>query len=109
MKRFLFISVICILVCSCSNSQPASIPVEVDANCFTLSDDITEVTVSEDGNLQVLRNKKTGHNYAGGSGLWRLYYNTHEEKEMQIVPDENVPEVTQDGDVIIIAYKQLQF
>ena len=74
---------------------------------FTLSDDQTSVKIGEDGNLLALTNVKTGHNYATGQGLWRLFYNTHQEKEMQIDVTENTPVVSQEGNVITIAYDGL--
>ena len=58
---------------------------------YTLSDEQTSVKIGEDGTLLALTNVKTGHNYAAGRGLWRLFYNTHEEKEMQIDGAENTP------------------
>ena len=75
---------------------------------YTLKDDKVEVKVGTDGRLVSLTNLATGHNYAGGGGLWRLFYNTHEEKEMQVDPAENMPVVTCSGNVITIAYRNLR-
>ena len=102
----MIIAAAAILGCNC----PESSPVQEDDNTpgYVLSDDMTQVKVAEDGTLLVLRNNLTGHNYAGGAGLWRLFYNTHDEKEMQIDGTENVPTVSQEGNVITIAYKDLK-
>ena len=48
-------------------------------NSFVLKDNQTEVQVGSDGTLTTLKNVKTGHNYASGANLWRLFYNTHQE------------------------------
>ena len=93
------------LAASCVNQQSGTLV--DDTPGYTLSDDQTIVKIAEDGSLLALTNVKTGHNYASGQGLWRLFYNTHEEKEMQIDGSENVPVVSQDGNVITIAYTGL--
>ena len=74
---------------------------------YVLKNGQTEVQVGKDGTLLTLKNAKTGHNYASGANLWRLFYNTHQEKEMQIDGTENTPAVSQEGNVITIAYKDL--
>ena len=89
MKRILTIAASLVFVFGCSGPQTENVSdsrtdLLDDAPGFVLSDDLTEVRIGEDGTLLVLRNKETGHNYAGGAGLWRLFYNTLEEKEMQI-------------------------
>ena len=40
---------------------------------YILKDAQTEVHVGEDGTLMTLKNVKTGHNYASGAGLWRVF------------------------------------
>ena len=74
----------------------------------TLSNDRVAVSIGDDGSLVSLRNVKTGQDYAGGALLWRLYYDTPYEKEIQILGSEQQPEVTQDGNVITLHYGSLQ-
>ena len=56
---------------ACNNKQVAC---ERTASAFSVGDD---------GSLILLTNPETGWNYSGGAGLWRLYYNTPEEKEIK--------------------------
>ena len=75
-----------------------------DVPGFVLSDDLAQVKIGEDGSLLVLSNAETGPNYASGQGLWRMFYNTHEEKEMQIDGSENTPAVSQEGNADWVQY-----
>lgn len=59
------------------------------------------------GNLTFLGLGADGHNYAGGSGLWRMYYNTPEQKEIEITPLDGTPEVRVTGDTVHIDYATL--
>ena len=106
MKRLITILTILVLIPGC-NEPKATESLTADTPGFVLSDGNVEVKIGEDGAFLSLVNKETGHNYASGEGLWRMFYNTHEEKEMQIDGTENTPEVSQEGDVIIITYKDL--
>ena len=108
LKTILAVVLSAAAVLACTSRQTSQADQTQDAaSGYVLSDSMTEVKVGEDGSLLVLRNAKTGHNYAGGKGLWRIFYNTLEEKEMQIDATENTPEISQEGNVITIAYKEL--
>lgn len=48
-----------------------------------------------------------GRNYAGGSPLWRLYYNTPERKEIEIKASDCKPVVTEQGDTVRLDYNSL--
>ena len=50
-----------------------------------LKNDLVEVSVDAEGNLVSLKNLTTGHNYATGGYLWRMYYDTHGEREIEIL------------------------
>ena len=50
----------------------------------TAGNGIVSVSVSGDGRLTSLTNLSTGHNYAGGEYLWRMYYDSPERKEIEI-------------------------
>ena len=85
---------------------PSGKPAEaVQPEGIRLSDGKVEVAVSDDGRLLCLTNLRTGHNYAGGGKLWRLYYNTLEEKEIQV--DEGIADVRLEGDTLRIGYEHL--
>ena len=60
----------------------------------TLQDEKTAVVVGEDGSLLSLRNLVTGTDYAGGKGLWRLYFNTPERKEIEVRAADQTPAVS---------------
>ena len=92
--------------CKQQGGQPANDNLNT-AEGYVLEDENIKVKVGVDGTLMILSNAQTGHNYANGAGLWRLFYNTHHEKEMQIDDTENTPAVNQDGNVITISYKNL--
>ncbi len=74
---------------------------------FQLKSDLVEVAIDKDGNLTKLINLKTGHNYASGSYLWRMFYDTHDEREIQILPEQQKACVKCDGKAITISYKKL--
>lgn len=65
------------------------------------------VSVSQDGRLTGLTNVATGHNYAGGDFLWRMYYDSPDRKEIEITGEGQNPEVSLDGKAITIHYGRL--
>ena len=107
MKRLTSIFTALIVLISCNGTQTQSDVPAKNIRYFELSDDNLNVKISEDGRLVSLTNVCTGHNYADGAGLWRLYYNDLEEKEMQIDGAENSPEISQDGNTITLKYDEL--
>ena len=62
----------------------------------------TEVSVDAAGRLQKL--VLDGRNYAGGAPLWRLYYNTPEQKEIEVSGATETPVVTTVGDTVKLTY-----
>ena len=56
------------------------------------------------GTLLFLSDRPGGYNYAGYDGLWRLYYNTPDQKEIEIRAADCTPVVTADADTICIDY-----
>ena len=72
-----------------------------------LRNEFVEVAVDKNGNLTKLVNLKTGHNYASGGYLWRMFYDTHAEREIQIMPEHQEAIVKMNGDRIVIAYENL--
>ena len=74
---------------------------------YTLSNKKVAVTIGEDGSLLHLRNVRTGHDYAQGSYLWRMYYDSPEEKEIQILGSGQKPVVSSRDGRIVIKYAGL--
>ena len=64
--------------------------------------------ISDSGMLTSLRDAVTGWNYSGGSGLWRLYYNTPEEKEIEVLPSGQEPVVKREKGKTTIEYRGLK-
>ena len=65
----------------------------------------TEVVIDDNGRLQRLA--FGGRNYAGGAPLWRLYYNTPDQKEIEICGADEKPVVTREGNVIRLDYDRI--
>ena len=74
---------------------------------YTLSNGRVGVSIGEDGSLVSLRNEVTGEEYASGAYMWRLYYDSPQEKEIQIVGEGMNPEVFQKADTIFVSYSSL--
>lgn len=62
----------------------------------------TEVVIDKDGRLQKLA--FGGRDYAGGQPLWRLYYNTPEEKEIEVSGATERPTLRQVADTTFLDY-----
>ena len=91
----------------CSAGEP--VPVEQ----LSINDSKVQLSVGADGRLTSLKNLADGKDYAGGEYLWRLYYNTKEEKEIQVTGEGQEPSVriipsgNGDGEAIEIRYDSL--
>lgn len=70
----------------------------------TLSNDRISVTIGADGSLVGLTNLSTGQNYASGDYLWRMYYDSPVQKEIEVRGGDQKAEVSLDGDAIVIRY-----
>lgn len=80
----------------------------VFARDYRMSNDLMSVTIGEDGSLVSLKDNVTGQDYASGGYLWRLYYDSPEEKEIQITGEGQNPSISGDGNVITISYPSLK-
>lgn len=80
----------------------------VTATNYRLHNDRITVEFDASGRLVKLQNSVTGTDYAGGDGIWRLYFDTHEQKEVQVSGEKNKPVIKQARDSIIIKYKGLK-
>ena len=74
---------------------------------YSLSNDKIGVTISDEGNLVSLRNIITGTEYASGGYLWRIYYDTIDKKENEIIGGFQKAKVSQVGNSIFIDYDNL--
>ena len=73
----------------------------------SLRNDKVAVAVDKDGNLTQLTNLSTGHNYASGGYLWRMFYDSHDEREIQIMPEQQKARVESNDTSIVISYPKL--
>jgi hypothetical protein len=58
-------------------------------NVHTLKNQKIEFSVDDKGNLMILKNLQTGFNYASGKPMWRLYFDTKKEKDIEISANVN--------------------
>lgn len=80
-----------------------------EPQAWTLQSEGVEVAVDAKGNLASLKNLATGHEYAGGQPLWRLYFDRKDgEKEIPVLGAENAPEIKREGDWIVMRYGALK-
>ena len=77
------------------------------AKLAVLRNDKVEVAIDKKGSLVTLKNLTTGQNYASGGYLWRIYYDTREEQEIEIVGGEQSPKIKCDGNSIVLSYDKL--
>lgn len=75
---------------------------------LTLRNDNIEISFEPSGNLKSLKNIRTGHEYASGRPIWRLYYDTKKEKEIEVITKDNIPSVTREGNQLKISYSSLK-
>lgn len=80
-----------------------------EGKVYTLEDQSVEIALDAQGNLLSLRNRQTGHDYAGDRPLWRLYFDRKDgEKEIQVLGGENTPEIKQEKGRIELRYAALK-
>ncbi len=85
------------------------------ASAATLENSRVCVEIGEKGELKSLVSKDTGHDWAGGGGLWRLYFDkrftppgtpfaqVREEREISVEASDQTPSVSmQDGRITIL-------
>ena len=108
LNRLIAAAVVFAAIVSCSEAPSEAPESEVDASGICIANDNIRVTIGQDGSLVELVNLNTGQNYASGALLWRLYYDSKAEKEIEICGDVQSPEVTAEGNVITISYDSLK-
>lgn len=113
MKRLsLLLSALSVLFAiSCGEcNRNGEITTALPKDCLTLANEKMSVAVGKDGKLYSLKNEVTDHEYASTAGdyLWRLYYDTHYEKEIQVLGEEQSVEVSQEGNTIVLKYPSVK-
>ena len=78
------------------------------AGDLALENPLVRVSVDGEGRLTSLTARATGHDWAGGGGLWRLFFDRAEgEKEIEVVGAEQRGRVVREGESIAIEYPSL--
>ena len=107
MDRLTSIFLAIILLLSCGGRDDTHVQGNPERT-VTLQNDRIAVSIGTDGSLQSLINIQTGHDYASGGLLWRLYYDSPGEKEIQISGSEQTPQITYADSVITLSYASLK-
>ena len=105
--KHLLIPALVAALTACNASTPQAEAPALPSDAFSLANEKVAVAIGADGALLSLRNVQTGHDYAGGALLWRLYYDAPHQKEIQIQGSEQKPVIKQEGNKIIISYPSL--
>ena len=98
--------IIAFLAVLCTPAMEQSLS-QTEYSGYCLSNRKIRVAIDEDGSLSELCNLETGHNYASGALLWRLYYDCPSEKEIEISAEDQTPDICIQGDSILISYDSL--
>ena len=107
MDRLTSIFLTIILLLSCGGRDDTHVQGNPERT-VTLQNDRIAVSIGTDGSLQSLINIQSGHDYASGGLLWRLYYDSPDEKEIQISGSEQTPQITYADSVITLSYDSLK-
>jgi Domain of unknown function (DUF6259) len=75
---------------------------------YTLKNQKMEFSIDNKGNLVTLKNLQTGFNYAAGKPMWRLYFDRKNEKDIEVLADNNQPAIQQTGNQILMVYNVLK-
>ena len=96
------------LAAACGQAQVEPMDNEVFLHqAVILQDGICASVDYDNGDLMFLSNTLDGYNYAGGKALWRMYYNTPEQKEIELTGEDEVPEVSMVQDTIHLDYESV--
>ena len=106
MKKAWIIFTALLLVAGCAAVAEPSEKTLPEGACL-LSNETISVAIGEDGSLLSLRNVLTDQDYASGGLLWRLYYDSPVQKEIQVLGSQQKPRVSLDGDCITLRYDSL--
>lgn len=76
---------------------------------YTLKNQQIEVSIDETGKLTRLKNLSTGHNYAAGKPIWRLYFDNLRRKDNEVGAKDNTPSVKKEGEQIVLRYSAVTY
>ncbi len=74
-----------------------------------LENEFIRLEISEKGTLEGLLNKKTGQQYAGGGGLWRLYFQIDDQMDREVLGCECEPQITLSANRIELSYPTVNY
>lgn len=74
---------------------------------YALENEALRLSLDDQGRLQEFRNKKTGHEYAGGGMLWRLYFQRGDQMGREVCGTDCVPVITVDDKRMHLQYSQV--
>ena len=94
------------ILAACSSKEDNTV-VTLPDDVLALSNDKVAVAIGPNGALASLRNMVTGQEYASGGLLWRLYYDSPSEKEIQILGSEQHPQLSLEDNAITLRYDKL--
>ena len=100
--RYLLFTLFLLAACT-GQGQQAGQEFELPQTAI-VADGVTLAIDPADGRLVFLSDSPSGHNFAGGAPLWRLYYNTPERKEIEIRAVDCTPSVSRCGDTLRLDY-----
>lgn len=96
------------ILAACGSRGEASPAQPLPEGSLRLENEKIAVAIGPDGSLLSLRNVSTGQDYASGGLLWRLYYDAPYEKEIQILGSEQEPQLSLEGNTILLHYASLK-
>lgn len=74
---------------------------------YSLKTDKLVFSLNQRGLLESLTHRETGHDYAGGGGLWRVIYSRGLEMELMAAAADNIPLISGGGDCLVLEYPVL--
>lgn len=107
MKAYLHNLLTVLIILSCLLGHAFNLAASDASSIYTLQGKDIIVSVSDKGELVSLKNLQTGVDYASGGYMWRLFYNSKDRNEIQIVGEGQKALVSKEKDTIIIKYDNL--
>ncbi|MBO4585787.1 MAG: hypothetical protein J5675_04215 [Bacteroidales bacterium] len=110
MRKTTVIFTLFLVLTACRPSTVTVAPLDNEVflhQAVILQDGICASVDYDNGYLVFLSNTLDGYNYAGGKALWRMYYNTPEQKEIELTGEKEVPEVSMVQDTIRLDYESV--
>ncbi|MBR2032275.1 MAG: hypothetical protein IKA04_08705, partial [Alistipes sp.] len=107
----IIIALLALFAIACTECEKsAQEQIALPEDCITLANEKISVTIGKDGKLYSLKNEVTKQEYASTSGdyLWRIYYDTHAEEEIQVLGEQSSVEVSQEGSTIVLKYPSVK-